>query len=83
MFDTLLQNANSKLTSIRNSTRANERRMKEITNILGAFDTIEKLSPIHDKYLKIGWKTVKEKYSNAHQTELEYNKAFRYLKTRH
>ena len=80
-LDTILQNANSKLTSIRNSTRANERRMKEITNILGAFETIEKLSPIHEKYVKIGWKTAKEKYSNAHQTELdEYNKAFRYLK---
>lgn len=80
-LDTILQNANSKLTSIRNSTRANELRMKEITNILGAFEAIEKLSPIHEKYVKIGWKTAKEKYANAHQTELdEYNKAFRYLK---
>ena len=59
-LDSLLQTANSKLASIRNDLKASERRMKELTNILGAFKTIESLSPLHDKYVKIGWKTVKE-----------------------
>ena len=40
--------------------------------------------PIHDKYLKIGWKKRQAAFAESHQEELKaYNKAYRYLKAQH
>ena len=58
-----------------------ESRIKDLSSILKAHETIERLKPIHDKYVKINWKAVKAKYAEQHKAELdEYNKAFRLLK---
>ena len=58
-----------------------ESRVKDLSSILKAHDTIERLQPIHDKYVKTGWKAVKAKYTEQHKAELdEYNKAFHLLK---
>ena len=43
----------------------------------------ESLKPVHDEYMKIGWKRKKEKFAEAHSAELEkYNAALRYIKPR-
>ena len=55
--------------------------MKVITGIQKAVTECETHKGIHDKYMRIGWKSVKAVYAEAHKTELEaYNKAVRYLK---
>lgn len=51
--------------------KAKERRMKEIGNLLSSLETYESLKPVHDEYMKIGWKRKKEKFAEAHSAELE------------
>ena len=58
-----------------------ESRIKDLSSIIKAHETIERLKPVHDKYVKINWKGVKAKYAEEHKAELdEYNNAFRLLK---
>jgi len=52
-----------------------------LSSIIKSHETIERLQPIKDKYLRINWKSAKAKYAEEHKAELdEYNKAFRLLK---
>ena len=83
-LDRELSGLKVKADKIRADMRKKENRIKALSMILKKHDTIEELSPIHSKYLKIGWKSRKEKYSEEHRSELdEYNKAVRYLKKQH
>lgn len=67
--------------TLRTEMRKKETRIKALSMIIKCHETIERLEPIHDKYIKINWKSRKEKYATEHRTELdEYNKAVRYLK---
>lgn len=76
-----LSRLNSSANTIRADMSKKENRIKELSGILKNHDTIERLKPIHDKYIKIGFKLAKAKYAETHQAELdEYNKAYRYLK---
>ena len=57
-----------------------EKRMRDIQSQIKAWDSVERLLPIHHEYITIGWKSKKEKFYQAHKTEIdEYNKAFRLL----
>ena len=57
-----------------------EKRMRDIQSQIKAWDSVELLLPIHHEYIKIGWKSKKEKFYQAHKAEIdEYNKAFRLL----
>ena len=76
-----LSRLNSSANTIRADMRKKENRIKELSGILKNHDTIERMKPIYDKYIKIGFKLAKAKYAETHQAELdEYNKAYRYLK---
>ena len=68
-------------TSTRAKMKAKESRMRAISNIQAAVETCERLKPVHDKYIRIGWKTAQKVYADTHQKELtEYNQSFRFLK---
>ena len=56
-------------------------RMKVITGIQNAVADCQTHKAVHDKYLKIGWKTRQAAFAESHKDELDsFNKAFRYLK---
>ena len=58
--------------------------MKDIAGIQNAVAVCEEQKPVHDKYLKIGWKKRQAAFAESHQEELKaYNKAYRYLKAQH
>ena len=47
---------------------------------LSRYETFCRLKPIHDEYMKKGFKRTKEKFQEAHKDELDqYNAAYRYL----
>lgn len=55
--------------------------MKVITGIQNAVADCQTHKAVHDKYLKIGWKTRQAAFAESHKDELDsFNKAFRYLK---
>ena len=57
-----------------------EKRMRDIQAQIKAWDSVERLLPTHQEYIKIGWKSKKEKFYQTHKAEIdEYNKAFRLL----
>ena len=63
--------------------RKAEKRLKMIDNIQRAVATCQTHKAIHDKYVKIGWKTAQNAFAEKNKSELEaYNKAFRYLKSK-
>ncbi len=77
----VLTELNGKAAEIRKSMKSKESRMKTITGIEEAVSTIQKYRNVHDKYLKIGWKSKKEKFAEEHKVELAaYNKADRFLR---
>ena len=80
-LDSELSKRKSAANACREKMKGMESRIKDLSSILKAHETIERLKPIHDKYVKINWKGVKAKYAEEHKAELdEYNKAFRLLK---
>ena len=80
-LDSILGEAKQKSSSISTSMRKAENRMKIITGIQKAVADCLEHKAIHDKYVKIGWKTAQAVYAEAHKDELDtYNKAYRYLK---
>ena len=80
-LDSELSKRKSEANACREKMKGMESRIKDLSSILKAHETIERLKPIHDKYVKINWKGVKAKYAEEHKAELdEYNKAFRLLK---
>ena len=80
-LDSELSKRKPAANTCREKMKGMESRIKDLSSILKAHETIERLKPVHDKYVKINWKGVKAKYAEEHKTELdEYNKAFRLLK---
>ena len=56
-------------------------RMKVITGIQNAVADCQTHKAVHDKYIKIGWKTRQAAFAEKHKDELtSYNKAYRTLK---
>ena len=55
--------------------------MKTIVQIQKSVSVCKEHKPVHDKYVKIGWKKVQEVFANKHKEALDaYNQSFRYLK---
>lgn len=80
-LDSILGEAKQKSGSISTGMRKAENRMKIITGIQKAVADCLEHKEVHDKYVKIGWKTAQAVYAEAHKDELDaYNKAYRYLK---
>ena len=73
-----------KASQARTGMRKAEKRMKDIAGIQSAVAVCQEQKPVHDKYLKIGWKKRQAAFAENHQEELKaYNKAYRYLKAQH
>ena len=80
-LDEALAGLNERAAEIRNSMKPKESRMKTIAGIEEAVATCQQHKAVHDKYVKIGWKSRKEKYAEEHKAELAaYNKADRFLR---
>ena len=69
-----------KITSIRRSVKAAQRRIQTISNIRKALKDLRETRAVHDKYMQIGWKTRKEKFRAEHADDLNrYESASRFL----
>ena len=80
-LDNVLEEVKQKSGSISTGMRKAESRMKVITGIQNAVADCQQHKAIHDKYVRIGWKTVQSVYAESHRDELDaYNKAYRFLK---
>ena len=80
-LDSVLEEVKQKSGSISTDMRKAESRMKVITGIQNAVADCQQHKAIHDKYVRIGWKTVQSVYAESHRDELDaYNKAYRFLK---
>ena len=83
-LNTALLEVKQKASQARTGMRKAEKRMKDIAGIQNAVAICQEQKPIHDKYLKIGWKKKQAAFAENHQEELKaYNKAYRYLKAQH
>ncbi len=80
-LDAELVRRKSAANACREKMKAMESRIKDLSSILKAHETIERLKPVRNKYVKMNWKGVKAKYAEQHKAELdEYNKAICLLK---
>ena len=80
-LDVALQGVNEKAKTISAAMKKAEKRMQVITGIQRAVADCKTHKAVHDKYLKIGWKTRQAAFAESHRDELDsFNKAFRYLK---
>ena len=80
-LDSVLEEVKQKSGSISTGMKKAESRMKVITGIQNAVADCQQHKAIHDKYVRIGWKTVQSVYAESHRDELDaYNKAYRFLK---
>ena len=83
-LNTVLSGIKQKASQASTGMRKAEKRMKEIAWIQNAIAVCQEQKPVHDKYLKIGWKKRQAAFAEEHQEELRaYNKAYRYLKAQH
>ena len=81
---TVLSGVKQKASQASTGMRKAEKRMKDIAGIQNAVTVCQEQKPVHDKYLKIGWKKRQAAFAESHQEELKaYNKAYRYLKAQH
>ena len=68
------------LSPLQSRIRRNEKRIRQIDMTLSRYETFCRLKPIHDEYMKKGFKRTKEKFQEAHKDKLDqYNAAYRYL----
>ena len=80
-LDSTLQGMSEKAKGIHADMKKASVRMKVITGIQNAVADCQTHKAVHDKYLKIGWKTRQAAFAESHKDELDsFNKAFRYLK---
>ena len=83
-MNTVLSGVKQKTSQARTGMRKAEKRMKDIAGIQSAIAVCQEQKPVHDKYLKIGWRKRQAAFAESHQEELKaYNKAYRYLKAQH
>ena len=81
-LDRQLDGISETAVAIRDSMRKAERRIKDIDTLLSHIENYEKYKPVYREYAAIGWKKQKEKFAEAHRSELEaYRAAARYVKT--
>ena len=80
-LDTTLQGVNEKARAVNADMKKASARMKVITGIQNAVADCQTHKPVHDKYLKIGWKARQAAFAESHKDELDsFNRAYRYLK---
>lgn len=80
-LESTLQGMSEKAKGIHADMKKASARMKVITGIQNAVADCQTHKAVHDKYLKIGWKTRQAAFAESHKDELDsFNKAFRYLK---
>ena len=80
-LDAALQGVNQKAGAISKEIKTASNRMKAITAIQTAVTDCQTHKAVHDKYIKIGWKTRQAAFAEKHKDELtSYNKAYRTLK---
>ena len=80
-LDTALQGVNERAGAISKEMKTASDRMKVITAIQTAVADCQTHKAVHDKYIKIGWKTRQAAFAEKHKDELtSYNKAYRTLK---
>ena len=80
-LDAALQGMDEKSKTINTDMKKASARMKVITDIQNAVADCRAHKAVHDKYLKIGWRTRQAAFAESHRDELDsFNKAFRYLK---
>ena len=80
-LDRALQETESRVTLTSAKMKNTEKRLRTISDILRANETCEQYEAVHQKHLKIFWKSKKEKFATEHKKELDaYNRALRYLK---
>ena len=80
-LDTALQGVNQRAGVISKEMKTASDRMKVITAIQTAVADCQTHKAVHDKYIKIGWKTRQAAFAEKHKDELNaYNKAYRTLK---
>lgn len=78
-LDSVLEEVKQKSGSISTGMKKAESRMKVITGIQNAVTDCQQHKTVHDKYVRIGWKTVQSVYAESHRDELDaYNKAYRF-----
>ena len=83
-LNAVLSGVKQKASQASTGMRKAEKRMKDIAGIQSAVAVCQEQKPVHDKYLKIGWKKRQAAFAENHQEELKaYNKAYRYLKAQH
>ena len=83
-LNAVLSGVKQKASQACTGMRKAEKRMKNIAGIQSAIAVCQEQKPVHDKYLKIGWKKRQAAFAESHQEELKaYNKAYRYLKTQY
>ena len=81
-LDRQLDGISETAVAIRDSMRKAERRIKDIDTLLSHIGNYEKYKPVYREYAAIGWKKQKEKFAEAHRSELDaYRAAARYAKT--
>lgn len=81
-LDRQLDGISETAVAIRDSMRKAERRIKDIDTLLSHIENYEKYKPVYREYAAIGWKKQKEKFAEAHRSELDaYRAAARYVKT--
>jgi hypothetical protein len=80
-LNTSLGELNANANAIRKTMRTKETRMKTIAAIEDAVTTYQANQGVHDKYLKIGWKSRQQKFAEEHAKELSaYSRADRFLR---
>ena len=80
-LDRQLDGISENAVAIRDSMRKAERRIKDIDTLLSHIENYEKYKPVYREYAAIGWKKQKEKFAEAHRSELDaYRAAARYVK---
>ena len=73
-LNTVLSGMKQKVSQARTGMRKAEKRMKDIAGIQNAIAVCQEQMPVHDKYLKIGWKKRQAAFAESHQEELKaYN----------
>ena len=79
-LDKNLAELEAKADHARKSLKFNEKRYKTIRKIKDASADLQKYKPVHDAYMKKGFKVTKDRYKEAHKNELDaYNRAYRML----
>lgn len=76
-LDDELKEVSGRAAEINKAIKSSERRMKTIAQIQKAVSVCEEHKAVHDKYVKIGWKTAQAVYAESHKDSLDaYNRSY-------